>query len=224
MIKVVFFDNEGVLVETEHLYFQATSEVFEHKRIILTEEIYVEYFLRQGIGTWFLLKEKGCSPEEIENLRRERNRIYLGLLQSETILIDGVEAALKRLHGKVLMGIVTSSRRDHFEIIHRKTGILPYFQFCLTIEDFEKAKPDPEPYLQAIEKSGFRPDECLAVEDSERGLMAAVAAGLRCIVIPRGMTGNGQFTQAYKVKKNLAETVDDILHEILTMKTSKKEN
>jgi HAD superfamily hydrolase (TIGR01509 family) len=214
MIKAVFFDNDGVLVETEHLYFQATREVFARQGIILSEAMYVEYFLRQGKGTWFLLKENGCSPQEIEDLRRERNRIYLGLLHSETILIDGVEAALKRLHGKVCMGIVTSSRRDHFETIHRQTGILPYFNFFLTIEDYEKAKPDPEPYLKAIEKVGFRPDECLVVEDSERGLMAAVAAGLRCIIVPRGMTGNEEFVEAYKVRKSFAAAVDEISREI----------
>jgi HAD superfamily hydrolase (TIGR01509 family) len=112
------------------------------------------------------------------------------------------------------MGIVTSSRRDHFEIIHSRTGILPYFHFCLTIEDYEKAKPDPEPYIKAIEKSGFKPDECLAVEDSERGLAAAVAAGLRCMVVPRSLTGDGNFSKAYGICSNLDEVVDEILKEI----------
>jgi HAD superfamily hydrolase (TIGR01509 family) len=214
MIKAVFFDNDGVLVETEHLYFQASRAVFERQGIILSEAMYVEYFLRQGKGTWFLLEENGCSAQQIEDLRRERNRIYLGLLQRETILIDGVEAALKRLHGKVCLGIVTSSRRDHFEAIHHETGILPYFNFTLTIEDYGNAKPDPEPYLKAVQKSGFRPAECLVVEDSQRGLMAAAAAGLRCIVVPWGMTGNEKFAQAYKVRKNLSEVVDEILQEI----------
>ncbi|RPI79912.1 MAG: HAD family phosphatase [Desulfobacteraceae bacterium] len=210
MLKAVFFDNDGVLVETEHLYFKATREVFDRKGIVLTEEMYVEYLLRRGTGAWFLLEQKGCSAQEVESLRRERNRIYTELVQSEPILIAGVEAALKRLYGKALMGIVTSSRRDHFEIIHSRTGILPYFIFCLTIEDYEKAKPDPDPYLKAIEKSGLKPDECLAVEDSERGLLAAVAAGLRCMVVPRGLTGNGRFDKAHRVKNNLAEVVEEI--------------
>ena len=194
--------------------FRATREVFRDKGVILTKEMYAEYLLRQGKGAWFLLEQRNYSQQEIENLRRERNRIYSALLQSETIMIYGVEAALKRLYGKVLLGIVTSSRRDHFEIILRKTGILPYFNFYLTREDYEKAEPDPESYLKAVEKSGFRPDECLVVEDSERGLTAAAAAGLRCIVVPRGMTGNGEFAEAYRVRKNLAAAVDDILQEI----------
>jgi HAD superfamily hydrolase (TIGR01509 family) len=213
-MKAVFFDNDGVLVETEHLYFQATRHVFLSKGVVLTQEMYVEYLLRQGKGAWFLLEQKGCSPQEIESLRRERNRIYTESLREVTVLIDGVDAALKRLHGKVLMAIVTSSRRDHFELIHSRSGILPLFHFCLTIEDYEKAKPDPEPYLKAVEKSGCRPGECLVVEDSERGLAAANAAGLRCIVIPRDMTKGGIFAGAYRVRKDLSEAVDDILQEI----------
>lgn len=210
-MKAVFFDNDGVLVETEHLYFQATREIFAGQGITLTEAMYAEYFLRQGKGAWFLLEQKGFSPPAIQELRQERNRLYLNRLQSEAIVIDGVESALKRLHGKAVLGIVTSSRRDHFEIMHRRTGILPYFNFTLTIDDYGKAKPDPEPYLKALEKSGLRPEACLAVEDSARGLMSACAAGLRCIVVPRGMTSQQVFPGAYRVKNTLADAVTEIL-------------
>ena len=212
-MKAVFFDNDGVLVETEHLYFRATREIFERRGILLTEEMYVEHFLRQGNGAWFLLEQKDCPPQEIESLRRERNRIYAELLREETVLIPGVDAALQRLRGKVLMAIVTSSRRDHFELIHRQTGILPYFDFSLTREDYKKAKPDPEPYLQAIHRTGCPAHECLVLEDSERGLASAAAAGLRCIVIPRGMSASGSFAGAYRIRRNLAEAVDDIVRE-----------
>jgi len=212
-MKAVFFDNDGVLVDTEHLYFRATREIFAGRGILLTEKMYGEYFLRQGHGAWFLLEQGNCPPREIERLRRERNRLYAELLREEDVLIPGVDAALQRLLGKVRMAIVTSSRRDHFDLIHRRTGILPYFDFSLTREDYEKAKPDPEPYLQALKRSGCPARECLVVEDSERGLMAAVAAGLRCIVIPRGMSESGNFDGACRIRKKLAEAVDDILQE-----------
>jgi beta-phosphoglucomutase-like phosphatase (HAD superfamily) len=65
--------------------------------------------------------------------------------------------------------------------------------------------------VKAVEKTGFRPDECLVVEDSERGFRAAAAAGLRCMVVPRGMTGDGEFTQAYWITRNLSDAVDEIL-------------
>lgn len=211
MVKAVFFDNDGVLVETEHLYYHATRQVFAGQGIVLTEAMFVEYLLRQNRGAWFLLEEKGYSAAAVDGLRRERNRIYAELLQSEPILIEGAAGALQRLHGKVCLAIVTSSRRDHFELIHRRTGILPFFDFFLTIEDYGQAKPAPEPYRKATILSGCRPEECMVVEDSERGLQAAVSAGLRCLVVPRGLTTGGDFRGAWRVCGNLAEAVDEIL-------------
>ena len=68
------------------------------------------------------------------------------------------------------MAIVTSSRRVHFDAMHTRTGLIPYFDFVLAREDYALSKPDPEPYLAAMKKSGCGPEECLVVEDSPRGL------------------------------------------------------
>jgi HAD superfamily hydrolase (TIGR01509 family) len=211
MLKALFFDNDGVLIDTETLYFRATQEVLAGAGVTLDAEAFVEYFLRQGKGAWFLLEEKGYSADDIGRLRQNRNRLYARLLETEAILIDGVEASLRRLAGRVRMGIVTSSRRDHFDIIHRRTGILPFFDFSLTIEDYEKAKPHPAPYLMAVARSGCRPEECLVVEDSERGLRSAVAAGLRCVVVPRGMTASGHFEGASGIMRSLSEVADEVV-------------
>jgi beta-phosphoglucomutase-like phosphatase (HAD superfamily) len=82
---------------------------------------------------------------------------------------------------------------------------LPYFHFVLTASDYTHSKPHPEPYLLAVERSGFRPEECLVIEDSERGLTAALAAGLRCIVVPNAFTRGSNFAGAYKVLESLTE-------------------
>ena len=118
------------------------------------------------------------------------------MLKNECRIIDGAKEVVEKLYGKYLMGIVTSSRKDHFDIIHEPLGLLKFFDFILTANDYNKFKPDPEPYLLAVEKSGFSNDECLAVEDSERGLISAKAAGIHCFVIPSELTSNGNFTAA----------------------------
>ena len=205
MIKAILWDNDGILVDTEHLYFRATRQVLTSVGIILTEEMYVELFLVQGAGGWHLAEEKGIRPDEVGRLRNERNKLYLKLVSTEARVIDGVEEVLSELHGKYLMGVVTSSRREHFESIHRSTGLLKFFAFVLTGEDYTKHKPDPEPYLIAIGKTGFKKEECIAVEDSERGLISAAAAGLKCIVIPRGLTRSQQFKGAYKILGDIRE-------------------
>ena len=103
-------------------------------------------------------------------------------------MLPHVLDVVSSLHGHYRMGIVTSSRRDHFEIIHRGTGLLPYFDFVVTADDCPRTKPCPDPYLRAIEASGVDPAAGVAVEDSERGLEAATAAGLRCVIVPSRLT------------------------------------
>src|SRR6202035_4781810 len=76
MIKAIFWDNDGVLVETEHLYFEATQQVLRSVGIDLTEEQYIELFLVQGRGAWHLAEERGIAPSDIERLRHERNEVY----------------------------------------------------------------------------------------------------------------------------------------------------
>lgn len=118
MIKAIFWDNDGVLVDTERLYFQATQDIMTAAGVPLAEADYLEFFLRQGIGAWHLLEERGASPDDIARLRQARNDRYTELLRHEARAIDGVGGTLASLHGKYMMGIVTSSRKDHFDVIH----------------------------------------------------------------------------------------------------------
>jgi HAD superfamily hydrolase (TIGR01509 family) len=108
----------------------------------------------------------------------------------------GVRECLEALRDQMRMGIVTGSRRDHFEAMHRTSGLMPYFEFALTHDEYERSKPHPEPYLTAVERYGLDPRSCVVVEDSERGVRSAAAAGLRCIAIPNALTRNGDFSVA----------------------------
>jgi HAD superfamily hydrolase (TIGR01509 family) len=203
--KAIFWDNDGVLVNTEHIYFQATQRILATIGIPLTPEQYLQMFLVQGKGAWHLAEEKGFTAGEIEALRNQRNTLYGQLLTEAPLVIDGVDRVLESLHGRYLMGVVTSSRKDHFDVIHRNTGLLKYFDFVLTGEDYARVKPDPAPYLKAIEKSGCGPEACLAVEDSLRGLTSAKAAGIKCIVVPTALTRTSNFDSADQVLENLHE-------------------
>jgi HAD superfamily hydrolase (TIGR01509 family) len=198
MIKAIFWDNDGVLVDTERLYFRATQHVLATVGIPLTTAQYIDLFLVQGTGAWHLAADKGLSPSAIAQLRHERNTLYRTFLYQEPLIIAGVRQVLDALQGLYVMGIVTSSEPDHFALIHQTTGLLPYFHFVLTASDYTHSKPHPEPYRLAVERSGCRQEECLVIEDSKRGLMAATEAGLRCIVVPSELTRGSNFVGAYK--------------------------
>lgn len=205
MFKAILWDNDGVLVDTERLYCEATREILGTVGIDLSDDEYRELFLKHNSGAWHLAAAQGRSDDEVAHLREKRNALYGTLLRGRNLTIAGVEPVLGTLRGRYTMGVVTSSRRDHFDIIHATTGLLRYFDFVLTREQYVNSKPDPEPYLAAVEKTGLRHEQCLAVEDSERGLAAATSAGVKCIVIPTALTAGGDFSSAYKVLGNIRE-------------------
>ncbi|MCL5030211.1 MAG: HAD family phosphatase [Bacteroidetes bacterium] len=199
MIKAIFWDNDGVLVDTEKLYYQANKEIFATIGIEISEDVYVEYFLKRSSGTWHLAETKGLSRDDISKLRNERDELYSNLLLNKMEVIDGASETLAKLFGKYKMGIVTSSKKRHFDIIHNNSGLLKYFDFVLTVNDYANSKPEPDPYFKALELSGLKKEECIVVEDSERGLKSALAAGLKCIVIPTNLTKYSNFSGAEKI-------------------------
>ncbi len=205
MIEAILWDNDGVLVDTEHLYFQATREVMAEVSVPLSEQDYIEFLLKDSRGAWHLVEEAGVSATRIAELKAQRNERYGQLLTNETHVIDGVHDTLTELHGQVAMGIVTSSRRDHFDIIHTATGLLPFFDFVVAGGDYAESKPAPDPYLAGLQRVDLPPERCVVIEDSERGLQSARAAGVRCFVIPSGMTQGGDFTGAAAILKNVRE-------------------
>jgi HAD superfamily hydrolase (TIGR01509 family) len=209
--SAVFWDNDGVLVDSERFYFQATQQVLRSVGVDLSLERYRGLYLKESRGAWHLAVEKGVPEADVEKLRAKRNQTYAELLRVENLAIDGAEQTLAALKGRVLMGVVTSSHRDHFEIIHTRTGFCRFFDFVITCEDVNQTKPSPEPYLRALEKSGREPRDCVVIEDSARGLIAAKEAGLACWVIPTELTGQSAFHQADRVLASLAEVVPLLL-------------
>jgi HAD superfamily hydrolase (TIGR01509 family) len=205
MFKAILWDNDGILVDTEPLYCEATRQVFAGAGITLGDDDFRDMFLTGNMGAWHLLTAQGRSRSEIERIRDERNEIYGSLLRGRDHAIDGVRDVLQILHGRYAMGVVTSSRRDHFEIIHTTSNLLHYFDFVLTREQYANAKPDPEPYLAGIARTGFNAAQCLAVEDTPRGLTAATGAGAQCVVIPNALTSGGDFAGAYKILRDIRE-------------------
>ena len=203
MLQAIFFDNDGVLVDTEALYYQATRELLSTVDVPLSEEAYLELFLRQSRGAWHLAEARGVSAEQVVALKRRRDERFAALIDEAPRLIPGVSEVLARLAQRYRLAVVTSS--DHFAQIHRHTGLLQLFEFVVTPADYRFSKPHPEPYLKAIERSGLQPEQCLVVEDSERGLRAAKAAGLTCWVVPSGLTRGCAFEGADRILGSVAE-------------------
>lgn len=213
MIKAIFWDNDGVLVDTETLYFEANQTLFNSFGIDITRELYIENYLQDNRGCWHLLPDGLRRADVLEDLREKRNKIYKDLINNNDIGINGAGDVLASLYKKVIMAAVSSSRKAHFDFIHSKTGFMKYFDFVILREDCKNSKPDPEPYLKAIAKSGMRREECLVVEDSRRGLLSAKSAGLECWVIPTELTKDSDFSEADRILSSIVEIPEILSHQ-----------
>ncbi len=196
MFDGIFWDNDGVLMETEHLYFRANAAALAWAGVELTLEEFCRISLRRGESVLELAAASGCGDRDEAELRRIRDEIYYRLLGEEARVVPGVQDALARLYGRLPMAIVTSCRRENFLQMHRQSDLLDYFDFILTREDYGASKPDPEPYRTACTRAGLSPSRCLAVEDSERGVVSAARAGLAVAAIPGEMNRGGDFGAA----------------------------
>ncbi len=196
MFDGIFWDNDGVLMETEHLYYRANAEALATAGVTLSLDDFRLVSLQRGESVLDLAAGTGHGEDGARELRRLRDEIYFRLLGEQARVIPGVQETLDRLHGKVPMAIVTSCRRENFLRMHRESGLLGYFDFILTREDYGASKPDPEPYRTACARAGLRPERCLAIEDSERGVTAASRAGLAVAAIPGELNRGGDFAAA----------------------------
>lgn len=204
MKKYILFDHDGVLVDTEYWFFLANQQALAELGIDLDKEGYLRY-MAQGISCWKLLQNLKIDESTIAKTRAQRDRYYQNYLKNEDIEIVGVEAVLSGLSQDYKMAIVTTSKWVDFELIHRERNIVSYMEFVLTLEDYNQAKPHPEPYLKALERFGGLKEEALVVEDSERGLKSAVAAGIECVIVHNEFTKTHDFSTATHKIKSLNE-------------------
>jgi HAD superfamily hydrolase (TIGR01509 family) len=206
MLEAIFWDNDGVLVDTEKLFFDANRVIMQEQGVELDRETFVEWSLRRGVSVFDMIE--GASQAEREALRDRRNVIYVESLMGGVDVFDGVETTLETLHGQAPMGVVTSAYPDHFDLIHETTGLMRFFEFALRGGDYGRHKPHPDPYLTAAERLGVAPERCLVVEDTERGLRAAIAAGMRCVVIPNELAVDADWSGAHEVVECVSDVVD----------------
>jgi HAD superfamily hydrolase (TIGR01509 family) len=206
-LDAILFDNDGVLVDTERLYFQATREVLATVGVRLREADYVELFLRQARGAWHMAEASGIDRASIDVLRLERDRRYSALIAAGDVVMPGAVSAVRQLAARYRLAIVTSSEPGPFACAHARSGLLPHFELVLTRDGYGRSKPDPEPYLTAVARLAVEPARCLVIEDSERGLSAARAAGLECWIVPSPLTASETFAGAGAILPDLAAVI-----------------
>lgn len=203
--KYILFDNDGVLIDTEKWYYEATRKVLLDFNLEFTRDQYLQ-LQPFGKNGWDLARDAGISEEEIDKKRKLRNEYYQQYICNEDIEIKGVIPTLEKLSDNYKMGIVTTALGVDFKLIHDKRKITDWMEFCLVREDYDKTKPYPDPYLAGLSEFDALPEEAIVIEDSSRGLKAAQAAGIECIIINNEFTATQDFSGA----KAVLERFEDI--------------
>jgi HAD superfamily hydrolase (TIGR01509 family) len=210
VIQAVLWDSDGVLVDTESIFFAATCEAFARVGVTLTRDYWARYYLGEGRNSHQIALDLGLTAEVAGPLLEQRNQAFRQRLQLGVKVRPDVRETLEKLHGHVRLAVVTGSTRDHFALTHRDSNLLPWFDLILTFEDYNEAKPHPAGYLMALQRLGLQAHHCLAVEDSPRGVRAAVAAGLRCILVPTELTDVGLCREICDVEPTVASVISRV--------------
>lgn len=195
-MKAIIFDFDGLILDTESIWYECFREVLAVKGLDLT----IEQF-SNGIGTtsdylYDFIRRNLPSPVSPEEIRKSAHGLFPAKM-GEPILRDGVESYLKEANELGLkIGLASSSSRDWVEGYLKKLQIFDYFDAIKTRDDVVKVKPNPSLYLKTLEALSVSASEAVAFEDSRNGLLAAKAAGLPCIIVPNGVTAHLDFTDA----------------------------
>ena len=212
-LKAILFDLDGVIVDSEAIHHRAYELALEAYGVAeIPFEIYAEHWSNRGQGLDYAVRH--FPGVEAKELKRRKEAALLNLLRSEVRLRPGAGSAVRRLAGHWPLALATGSARDVAALVLDRFALRDHFRVVVAREDYCLDKPAPDAFLKAAELVGVAPDDCLVVEDSVKGLSAARAAGMRCVVVPNDYTRRGDFFGAQVVLKAMNQLTIDLVESL----------
>ncbi|MDR1964713.1 MAG: HAD family phosphatase [Planctomycetaceae bacterium] len=203
-IKAVAFDMDGLMFDTEAVYWKSATALLARRGEIYTPELCAAVMGRPPQDCFELFKKTFGLPETWQELQQESEDFFLQFLDDGFSVMPGLFELLDCLESRnVPKGICTSSAlRIVSEVLQRK-NLANRFDFVLTAEDIVNGKPNPEIYLKAAKQFGVEPTEMLVLEDSVAGSLAARNAGAFPVVVLAEHNQEGDFSAARLVAHSL---------------------
>ena len=184
-------DFNGVIIDDELVQMRAYQEILSGEGIDLTE---ADYFASLGmddrtfVEAAFTRAGKMVEPEKGEEIVKAKTAKWLELVSNDLPLFDGIENFVKKMAEEFTLGVVSMAGRDEIEFVLEKSGLAGCFSTVVSAENVSNCKPDPECFRTGFRQiDAFRTShghlpmthgECLVIEDSPPGIMAARAADL----------------------------------------------
>jgi HAD superfamily hydrolase (TIGR01509 family) len=182
--RALVFDLDGVLLDSEQVWNEAKEKLVRERGGRWREEA-PRTMMGMSSLEWsrYLHDELGV-PLEPDAISDEVVRRLEGVYRDRLPLIDGAAEAVQRLAAGVPLGLASSSNREIIDLFLELSGLGPCFAVTVSSEEVERGKPAPDVYLEVVRRLGADPADSVAVEDSENGIRAARAAGMRVVAVP----------------------------------------
>ena len=185
-IKAVLFDMDGVLIDAKDWHYEALNKALKTFGIEISRYDHLHTF--DGLPTKVkleMLSEQFYLPEKLHKTINQLKQIYTEeLIYQNCHPLFHHEYALSKLHNEgYKIAVCSNSVRNTIELMMKKSGLADYIDLIMSNEDVVKSKPDPEIYLNTMEKLGLSPDECIVVEDNPNGIMAGKRSGARVLEV-----------------------------------------
>ena len=213
MVRGVIFDLDGVIADTERLQWQAYRRVLGELGVDVGLEEYRRHWIAGGFGPEYACRTYAL-PIGPDELRARKAPVYSALLREGVAPCPGALEALHRLRPTHRLGLATNSARAEVTFLLAHLGVAPLFHATVAREDYPRPKPAPDAYLAAAAALGLAPGECAVVEDTERGLRSALAAGTRAVALPSDLTFDNDFAGAACRLAHLDELTAELLASI----------
>lgn len=215
MLEAVIFDVDGLIIDSEPLHLQAYNDILENYGIKISEN---EYSKIVGNKTEIILKyikTKYSINESIDVLLSLKNSRYQNLKKNNTVPRDGVLDLITKIYSKQYkLAIATSSNRKETNDVLSFLELTDKFDIVVSEDDVNYVKPNPEIFNFISNKLNISASNCVVLEDSERGIMAAKLAKMKCIAVPNSITKNNDFSSADIVVENFNQISIEILEDV----------
>ena len=207
-IEAILFDHDGTLVDSEFSHFEMWASVLLALGINLTEEEYIRH--HAGIPTpanaTFIVDKYSLtiSPSVLMGAKNSATESFLS--KQAFPLIAGAREAIDFFSQKdIKLAIVTGAGKEGVNATILSNSFEDKFQVIVSGDDVDNSKPSADCYLLAIQRLAVNACDCIAIEDSENGVAAAVSADIPCIAISTPMSRYHDLSKAMKICANLDE-------------------
>ena len=198
MEKLIIFDVDGVLLDSETLYMEMNQILFQQLGADINYSEYQTFIGISGTKMWTYIKEKSGLTQSVEELiALEKELKHITLKAADLVPTVGVVDFLEFLTQRgYTISIASSGLKKNIALILQKLGIEKYFDFIVSGEQVAKGKPEPDIFLAVASHYHINPNDCIVIEDSKNGVAAAKAANMYCIGYYNPNSGNQDLSKA----------------------------